>query len=176
MAEAFGTVAAAIQLVTTLNLLGQLCKDAKDVRQTIEDARGDVARLKILLKRLMPHAKHNNDDARLLALNISNCAKRAIRVRDVVDKMERLIERAPTVGKLCAVIMSIELKHLLEEMNIAEKKLGSTITIYCYNRRIAVRIRETLTTWRLRLRTRSHVVKEGMPLDTHAIEFLSTIA
>jgi hypothetical protein len=85
MVEVIGTVAAVVQFATTLNLLGQLYKDAKDVRQIIEDARRDLTRLSILLKQLMPHAKHNNDDARLLALNISNCAKRAIRLRDLVS-------------------------------------------------------------------------------------------
>jgi hypothetical protein len=176
MAETFGVTVGAIQLTTTLNLLIRLCKDAKDIAQIIEDARGDLTRLIILLERLAAHTKHNNEDSRLLALNISNCAKRAIRVRDVVDKMERLIERAPPVGKLCAVIMSIELKHLLEEMNNAEKKMDGTFTAFCYNRRISVRVHGTLEMWSLRLRNRSQVCKEGMQLDTYAIEFLSTIA
>jgi hypothetical protein len=121
MAETFGVVVGAIQLATTLDLLMRLCKDARDVRQIIEDARGDLTRLSILLKQLMTHMKHNNDDARLLALNVSNCAKRAIRVRDVVEKMERCMERAPPIGRLCAVLMSIELKHLLDELNNAEQ-------------------------------------------------------
>lgn len=145
--EAIGTVAAVLQLVTTLNLLGQPCKDAKDARRIIQDARGDLTRLSILLKQLMPHAKHNNDDSRLLALNISNCAKRAITVRAVVEKMKRRIERAPPIGRLCAVLMSIELKHLLDELDSAEKEMDRTFTTYCFNRRMSVRIRGTLKTW-----------------------------
>lgn len=94
MVAVIGTVAAVVQLVTTPNLLGQLCKDAKDVRQAIEDARGDLTRLSKHLKLLIPHARHNNDDARLLAACISNCAKRATRVRGLIDRMERCIERA----------------------------------------------------------------------------------
>jgi hypothetical protein len=176
MAETFGAVVGAIQLTTTLNLLIRLCKDAKDVPQIIEDARSDLTRLPILLERLTAHAKHNNEDSRLLALNISNCAKRAIRVRDVVENMEQCIERAAPVDRLCVVIMSIELKHLLDEMNNAEKKMDGTFTTYCYNRRMSVRVRGTLKTWSLRLRNPSQVFKEGLPLDTYAIESLSTIA
>ena len=162
--------------MTTLNIVGQLCKDAKDVRQIIEDARGDLTSLTILLKQPAPHTKHNNDDARLLALNISNFAKRAIRVRDLVGKMECCIERAPPIGRLCAVIMSFELKHLLDEMNNAEKKMDCAFTTFCYNRRMTVRGHGTLKTWSLRLRNRSQVFKDGMLLDTHAIEILSMIA
>jgi hypothetical protein len=176
MAETFGVAVGAIQLTTTLNLLIRLRKDAKDIAQIIEDARGDLTRLIILLERLTAHAKHNNEDSRLLALNISNCAKRAIRVRDVVEKMERYTERAPPIGRLCAVIMSFELKHLLDEMNNAEKKMDCAFTTFCYNRRMTVRGHGTLKTWSLRLRNRSQVFKDGMLLDTHAIEILSMIA
>lgn len=171
MAEAFGTVAAAIQLAITLNLLGQLCKDAKDVRQTIEDAHSDLTRLSILIRQHMPHAKHNNDDSRLLALNILNCAKWVIRVRNVLGKMERYTERAPPVGRLCAVIISIELKHLLGELNSAEEKMDRAVTTFRYNRKMSVRVHRTLKTWSLKLRNRSQALKEGMPLDTHASNF-----
>ena len=42
MAEVFGTIVADPQVV---NLLGRLCKDAKDVRQALQDVRSHVARL-----------------------------------------------------------------------------------------------------------------------------------
>jgi len=175
MAEVIGTVAAVVQLATTLNLLGQLCKDAKDVRQTIEDARGDLTRLSTLLKQLIPHAKHNNDDAWLLALNISNCAKRATRVRDLVEKMERCIGRASPIGKLYTIFMSVELKQLLDELDHAKEEMRGAFATYHYNPSLSVRIRGTLQTWSLRLRTRNQMVKEGMLPDMHAIDLLSAI-
>jgi hypothetical protein len=176
MAEVIGTVATVVQLVTTLNLLGQLCKDAQDVRQAIEDARGDLTRLSIHLNRLMPHAKHNNDDARLLALNISNCANRATRVRDLIDRMERCIQRAPPIGRLYTVFMSSELKQLLDELDRAKEEMRDAFTTYRYNRSMPVRIRGIWETWSLRLRTRNLMVKEGMSSEIHANGFLSTIA
>jgi hypothetical protein len=127
IAEVIGTVSAIVQLATALNLLGQLCKDAKDIRQIIEDARSDLTRLSILLKQLIPHAKHINDDARLLALNISNCAKRAIRVQDLVEKMERCIECAPLIGRLYTIFISVELKQLLDELERAKEEMRGAL-------------------------------------------------
>ena len=176
MAEVFGTIVGTFQLVATLNLLEQLCKDAKVVRQAIEAARSDLTRVSIHLKQLMPHAKHDNDDARLLALTISNCAKRARKVRDLLDTMERCIERAPPIGRLYTALLSIELKQLLNELEIARQEVQGVFATYCYNRRVSVRVRGTLETWRLKLRTRKLMVKEGMSPELHAIDFLSTIA
>jgi hypothetical protein len=176
MAEVIGTVAAVVQLVTTLNLLGQLCKDAQDVRRAIEDARGDLTRLSEHLELLIPHAMHNNDDARLLAACISNCAKRATRVRGLIDRMERCIERAPPIGRLYTVFMSNELKKLLDELNRAKEEMRDAFTTYRYNRSIPVRIRGIWETWGLRLRIRNHVAKESMFSDIYAHGFLTSIA
>lgn len=176
MAEVIGTVAAVVQLVTTLNLLGQLCKDAQDVRRAIEDARGDLTRLSEHLELLIPHATHNKDDARLLAACISNCAKRATRVRGLIDRMERCIERAPPIGRLYTAFMSSELKQLLEELDRATKEMRDAFTTYRYNRSMPVRIRGIWDSWSLRLRSRNHMVKEDMSSDIHANGFLFTIA
>ena len=176
MAEVIGTIAAIVQLVTTLNLLGQLCKDAQDVRQAIEDARGDLTRLSEHLELLIPHATHNNDDARLLAACISNCAKRATRVRGLIDRMERCIERAPPIGRLYTVFMNSELKQLLDELDRAEEEMRDAFRTYRYNRSMPVRIRAIRESRSLRLRSRHQMVKEGVSSEIHASGFLSTIA
>ena len=176
MAEVIGTVAAVLQLVTTLNLLGQLCKDAKDVRQTIEDARSDLTRLSIHLNQLTPHAKRNNEDARLLSLNISNCANRATRVRDLIKRMERCIERAPPIGRLYTAFMSMELRQLLDELDHAKEEMRGAFTTYRYNRSMPVRIRGIWETWSQRLGIRDQMLKEGMSPELHAKGFLSTVA
>lgn len=173
MAEVFGTIVAAYQVG---NLLGRLCKDAKDVRQAIEDARGHLTRLQETLEQIMPHAKHSNNDARLLTLNISNCAKRARKVRDLLEKMERCMEWAPPIGRLYTALLSIELKQLLGELKVAGQEMQGAFAIYCYNRKTLVRVRGSLETWRLKLRTRKPIAKEGMSPDIYAIDFLSTIA
>jgi chromosome segregation ATPase len=162
--------------VATLNLLGRLCKDAKDAQQTIKDARDDLTRLSAYIEQLQPHANHNNDDARLLALNILNCAKKVARVRDLLARMERCIERAPPIGRLYTALMSSELKRLLEELRNAKEDRRDAFKTYRYNRSASVRIRGNLKTWILRLRTRNQMVKEDMPPDMHTVEILSLVA
>lgn len=63
-------------------------------------------RLQKQVEQLITHAKHNNDDSRLFAINISNCLKRASRVRKLFEGMER----APSMGRLYTAIMSHELE------------------------------------------------------------------
>ena len=50
MAEVIGAIAAVFQLVTTLEHLRRLCKDAKDIQQNIEDVRCDLTTLQLHLK------------------------------------------------------------------------------------------------------------------------------
>ena len=175
MAEPFGIVVGAFQLTTTLNLLIRLFKIAKDAEQTIADARDALTRLEKQVEQLKPHANHNNDDSRLLATKISNCEKRAGRVRELLESMERCIERAPSMGKLYTAILGTELKKLLDEMEHAKKDMHDAFRIYCYNRKASVRIRGKLKTWSLKLRRRKHVSEEDLIPDMYTSELLSLI-
>lgn len=152
MVEPFGIVVGAFQLTTTLNLLIRLFKKAKDAEQAIADARDALTRLEKEVDQLKPYANNNNDDSRLLAINISNCSERAGRVRELLKSMERRMERAPSMGKLYTAIMGTELKRLLDEMEHAKRDMNDAFTIYCYNRKASVRIRGKLKTWSLELR------------------------
>ena len=161
MAEPFGTAVGAIQLTTTLHLLIRICKDAKVARQTIKDARGVLTRLEKQVDQLLPHANHDNDASRLLAINILNCEKRAGRVRELLESMERRMERAPSMGRLYTAIMGTELKRLLDEMEHAKGDMHDAFRIYCYNRKASVRTRGSLSRWSLKLRRRKQISRNG---------------
>lgn len=94
MAAVIGTVAAVFQLVTTPTSSANCAKTPKTCDRPSKTpaviSRDSQKRPKLLI----PHARHNNDDARLLAACISNCATRATRVRGLIERMERCIERA----------------------------------------------------------------------------------
>ena len=175
MAEPFGIVVGAFQLTTTLDLLIRLFKIAKDAEQTIADARDALTRLEKQVDQLKPHANHNNDYSRSLAINISNCKKRAGRVRELLKSMERRMERAPSMGKLYTAILGTELKRLLDEMEHAKRDMNDAFTIYCYNRKASVRIRGKLKTWSLKLRRQKQRSKGDVLPDVYTSEHLSLI-
>lgn len=138
MAEIFGAVASgaglvslSMQLLESTQKLKGFYNTSRDAPETVERLCSDLETMSLALHQFEHYRQQDVSGSALLGRCITTCKVAVKRIKDAIDKVERLLHRNRFVGRVYMGFKEPEVWRLLEEMERAKSSMHLAYTSYC---------------------------------------------
>lgn len=138
MAEIFGAVASgaglmslSMQLLESSQKLKSFYNASKDAPQTVADLSFELETMSLSLRQLVIHRQADISNDTLLGRCMTTCTLMTTKIEAAVNKMENLLRKSCSIGRMYAAFKEPEISKLLESLEHAKSSMLFAYTSYC---------------------------------------------
>jgi hypothetical protein len=138
MAEIFGAVASgaglmslSMQLLESSQKLKNFYDASKDAPQTVADLSFELETMSLSLRQLVIHRQADISSDTLLGRCMTTCTLMTTKIEAAVNKMENLLRKSRSIGRMYAAFKEPEISKLLESLEHAKSSMLFAYMSYC---------------------------------------------
>lgn len=138
MAEIFGAVASgaglvslSLQLLDSAQKLKKLYNVSKDAPTTVAELCFELETMSLSLRQLRLHRNASVPGDELLARCFTTCHRMVMKIEAAVKKIELVIQKRRSSGRLYMAFKEPEIRELLQELERAKSSMSFAYMSYC---------------------------------------------